>query len=153
MFEQRAVHGLDDLVAPSARRGWVALVSTANSDLVDRYGRLLERAEIPFLLEQIVQDVTSDVEPKQTIAVYVSESCFDRACEVVARDHAENSDGRDEEDEVLDDDNGEDLDDDPDDDDGGPLHDDDDAAADGDADADVFDDDSDDHSGGEPGEL
>lgn len=139
MFEQQAVHGLDDLVAPSARRGWVALVSTANPDLVDRYGRLLERAEIPFLLEEIVQDVTSDVEPKQTIAVYVSESCFDRACEVVARDHAENSDGRDEEDEVLDDDDGEDLDDDLDDDDDGPLLDD-------AEDDDVVDDDSDDHS-------
>lgn len=141
MFDHQAGRCLDDLVAPSARRGWVALVSTADSDLADRYGRLLERAEIPFLLEEIVQHVTSDVEPKPTIVVYVSQSCFDRACEVVARDHAENSDGRDEEDEVLDDDNDEDLDDDPDDDDGSVL---DDAEDD-----DVFDDDSDDHFGGE----
>lgn len=149
MFDQQAVHGLDDLVAPSARRGWVALVSTANSDLAERYGRLLERAEIPFLLEETIQDVKSDEEPTHSIAiaVHVSESCFDRACEVIARDHAETSDGRDEEDEVLDDDNGDDeeLDDDLDDDDDGPLLDD----ADDD---DVFEDDSDDHSSGESDE-
>ena len=147
MSDQQVVHGFDEFVTPSARRGWVVLVSTANSDLTERYGRLLERAEIPFLLEETVQDVTSDVEPAQTIAIYVSESCFDRACEVVARDHAETSDGRDEEDEVLDDDNrdkGEDVGVDLDDDDG-PLEDD-------VEDDDVFDDESDDHFGSEPDE-
>ena len=148
MSDQQAVHGLDDLVAPSARRGWIVLVSTADSDLAKRYGRLLERAEIPFLLEETVQEVTSDVEPTRTIAIYVSETCFDRACEVVARDHAETSDGRDEEDEAFEDDNGEDdedLDDDLDDDEGddNPLQDD-------AENEDVFDDDSDDHSGGAP---
>ena len=145
MSDQQAVHDFDELVAPSARRGWGALVSTTNSDLSRRYERLLARAEVPFLLEETVQDVASDVEPIQTIAIHVPESCFDRACEVVARDHAETSDGRDEEDEVLDDDDGEDLDDDLDDEDDDPLLDD---AEDGD----VFDDDSDDPSDGEPAE-
>lgn len=136
MFDQQAVHDSDDLLAPSDRRGWVAFVSTADSDLVERYGRLLERADIPFLLEDTAQENTSGAEPTQTIAIYVSESCFDRACEVVARDHAETSDGRDEEDEVLDDD---DLDDDHD----GPL-------LDNAEDDDDSDDDNDDHPGGEP---
>ncbi len=129
MFDQQAVHDSEDLLAPSDRRGWVALVSTADPELVERYGRLLERAEIPFLLEDTVQENTTDAEPTQAIAVHVSESCFDRACEVVARDHAETSDGRDEEDEILDDD---------------PLLD--------DGEDDVLNDDSDNHSGGEPDE-
>ena len=142
MSDQQAVHDFGELVAPSSRRGWVALVSTVNSDLAERYGRLLERAEIPFLLEETVQDVTTDAEPTQTIAIHVHESCYDRACEVVARDHAETSDGRDEDDEVFDDEEDDD-DEDPDDD-----LDDDDAEDD-----DTFDDDSDDHPGGEPDDL
>ena len=141
MSDQQAVHGFDDLVAPSTGCGWVAVVSTANTDLAERYGRLLESAGIPFLLEDTIQDGTSDAEPTQTIVVHVPESCFDRACEVVARDHAETSDGRDEEDEVLDDDD--DPDDDLDDDHDGPLLDD----AEDDDDSD---DDNDDHPGGEP---
>lgn len=148
MSDQQAVHDFDDLLTPSARREWIALVSTADTDLAERYARLLEHAEIPVVHEETVLEKTSDAEPTQTIAVHVSESCFDRACEDVARDHAETSDGRDEEDEVLDDDNGEDdedLDDDLDDDDDGQLLDD-------AEDDDVFDDDSDDHSGGEPAE-
>lgn len=146
MFDQQALHDFDELVAPSARRGWVALVSTTHSDLAERYEVLLERAEIPFLLEETPQEAASDGEPAQTIAFHVHESCFDRACEVVARDHAETSDGRDEEeDEVLDDDDGDDLDDDLDgDDDGHILNDSD--------DDDVFDDDGDDHVDGEPDE-
>jgi len=140
MSDQQAVHDFDDLVAPSTGCGWVAVVSTAKTDLAERYGRLLECADIPFLLEDTIQDITSDAEPTQTIAVYVPERCFDRACEVVARDHAENSEGREKEDEVLDDD---DPDDDLDDDDDGPLLDD-------AEDDDDFDDDSDDHPGGEP---
>ena len=142
MSDQKAGHGFDEFVAPSTRRGWVALVSTDSTDLAERYGRLLECAEIPFLLEETIQDITSDAEPTRTIAVHVPESCFDRACEVVARDHAETSDGRDEDDEVFDDEEDDD-DEDPDDD-----LDDDDAEDD-----DTFDDDSDDHPGGEPDDL
>ena len=55
MSDQPVVYDSDDLIAPSARPGWIALVSTADIDLTERYGRLLEHAEIPFLLEETVQ--------------------------------------------------------------------------------------------------
>ncbi|MCH8148009.1 MAG: hypothetical protein IH987_08455 [Planctomycetes bacterium] len=145
MSDHQLAYDSDGLRAPSTGRGWVALVSTADDDLAERYRRLLERAEIPFLVEDTIPHVTSDTEPTRTIAVHVPESCLDRASEVVARDHAEASDGSNEEDEILDDDDDDRLDDDPVDDDDDPFLD------DGDDD-DHFDDDSDDHSQGEPDE-
>lgn len=125
MSDQQLSYDSDGLRAPSTGRGGATLVSTANADLAERYRRLLECAGIP---------------------VHVPESCLDRACEVVARDHAEASDGPHEEDDILDDDDDECLDDDPvDDDDDDPFLD--------DGDDDHFDDDSDDHSHGEPDKL
>ena len=142
MSDQQVAYDSDGLRPPSAKPGWVALVSIANADLAEHYRRLLDYADIPFLVEDIFQEVASDTEPIQTNAFHVPECCLDRACEVVARDHAEASDGPNEEDENLDDDDDDLLDDDPDDDD--------DPFLDDGEDDDHFDDDSDDHSRGEP---
>ena len=65
------------------------------------------------MLDDSRQDVAKDDESFVIVTVHVPESCYDRACEVIARDHAASSDGRDDEDELLDDDEDEadDLDD------------------------------------------
>lgn len=102
MSEHQTVSDHEDAVALVNNPGWLSVASTRSIDQAERYGRLLERAEIPFLLDDCVQDVAKDEESSVIVTLHVPESCYDRACEVIARDHAETSDGRDDEDELLD---------------------------------------------------
>lgn len=135
MSEQPTVSDHEDIVALANNPGWLSVASTRGIDQAERYGRLLERAEIPFLLDDAMQDVAKDDESSVIVTVHVPESCYDRACEVIARDHAETSDGRDDEDELLDDEDEEEPDDLVDAEDDVPVPDDD----------DKFEDDNDDH--------
>lgn len=113
MSERQTISDHEDIVALANNPGWLSVASPRSIDQAERYGRLLERAEIPFLLDDSRQDVAKDDESFVIVTVHVPESCYDRACEVIARDHAASSDGRDDEDELLDDDEDEadDLDD------------------------------------------
>jgi len=119
MSDQHVVH---DQVTKmeTAEMKWVPIASAEELDEARRFGVLLENADIPHAIGERAVVPEGTAKPVNTVTVCVQEAHYERACEIIAIDHAELSDvlGDDDDDDYYDDDHDdpdEDLDDDDDD--------------------------------------
>jgi hypothetical protein len=67
---------------------WLPIITVADSKEALHFGRLLERADVPHVIDEADTSEEGQPKPADKLTVSVQECHYERACEIIAREHA-----------------------------------------------------------------
>ena len=111
MSDQQVIHRPSGAVH-EAGVSWLPIVAVADSKEALHFGGLLERADIPHVIDEADTSEEGQPKPADEVTVSVQERHYEQACEIIAREHAESFDGTDDDGSDLLEDDGDDPDED-----------------------------------------